>query len=88
MQAGARFAKWRSVVSIEAGPSMIALRDCAYGLARYAAIAQNAGLVPIVEPEVLLDGSQVCAVKNNGVSSPGGVTFVITNVFVGADSNV
>jgi len=57
-KAGARFAKWRSVVSIPAGPSTIALRDCAYGLARYAAIAQNAGLVPIVEPEVLLDGDQ------------------------------
>lgn len=42
---GARFAKWRSVVSIPAGPSTIAVRDCAYGLARYAAIAQNAGLV-------------------------------------------
>lgn len=55
-KAGARFAKWRSVVSIPAGPSIIAVRDCAYGLARYAAIAQNAGLVPIVEPEVLLDG--------------------------------
>jgi len=55
-KAGARFAKWRSVVSIPAGPSTIAIRDCAYGLARYAAIAQNAGLVPIVEPEVLLDG--------------------------------
>lgn len=55
-KAGARFAKWRSVVSIAAGPTQIALRDCAYGLARYAAIAQNAGLVPIVEPEVLLDG--------------------------------
>jgi len=53
---GARFAKWRSVVSIPAGPSSIAVRDCAYGLARYAAIAQNAGLVPIVEPEILLDG--------------------------------
>jgi len=53
---GARFAKWRSVISIPAGPSQIALRDCAYGLARYAAIAQSAGLVPIVEPEVLLDG--------------------------------
>jgi fructose-bisphosphate aldolase class I len=55
-KAGARFAKWRSVVSIPAGPSIIAQRDCAYGLARYAAICQNAGLVPIVEPEVLLDG--------------------------------
>lgn len=53
---GARFAKWRSVVSIAAGPSAIAQRDCAYGLARYAKICQENGLVPIVEPEVLLDG--------------------------------
>jgi len=53
---GARFAKWRSTVNITAGPSMIAMRDCAYGLARYAAICQASGLVPIVEPEVLLDG--------------------------------
>jgi len=57
-KAGARFCKWRSVVSIPAGPSTIAMRDCAYGLARYAAIAQEAGLVPIVEPEVMLDGDQ------------------------------
>jgi len=55
-KAGARFCKWRTVVSIPAGPSNIALQDAAYGLARYAAISQNAGLVPIVEPEVLLDG--------------------------------
>jgi fructose-bisphosphate aldolase class I len=55
-KAGARFAKWRSVVSIPSGPSTIAMRDCAYGLARYAAICQANGLVPIVEPEVLLDG--------------------------------
>lgn len=53
---GARFAKWRSVVSIPAGPTAAAVTDCAYGLARYAAIAQNSGLVPIVEPEILLDG--------------------------------
>ena len=53
---GARFCKWRSVVSIPSGPSKIAVTDCAYGLARYAAICQNAGLVPIVEPEILLDG--------------------------------
>lgn len=37
---GARFAKWRGVVSIPAGPTTIAVRDCAYGLARYAAISQ------------------------------------------------
>jgi len=53
---GARFCKWRSVVSIPDGPSEKALIDCAYGLARYAAIAQDNGLVPIVEPEILLDG--------------------------------
>ena len=51
---GARFAKWRSVVNIAAGPSDKALFDCAYGLARYAAICQENGLVPIVEPEILL----------------------------------
>ena len=39
-KAGARFAKWRAVVSIPAGPTQAALRDAAYGLARYAAIAQ------------------------------------------------
>merc|ERR1711939_954993 len=55
-KAGARFAKWRAVVSIPAGPTEKALNDCAYGLARYAAIAQDNGLVPIVEPEILLDG--------------------------------
>jgi fructose-bisphosphate aldolase class I len=53
---GARFCKWRSVVSIPDGPTRTAVTDCAYGLARYAAIVQNAGLVPIVEPEILLDG--------------------------------
>ena len=53
---GARFAKWRAVVSIPAGPSPHAVTECAYGLARYAAISQNAGLVPIVEPEIMLDG--------------------------------
>merc|ERR1711869_135856 len=56
---GARFAKWRSVVNIAAGPSDKALFDCAYGLARYAAICQENGLVPIVEPEILLDGEHV-----------------------------
>jgi len=39
-KAGARFAKWRAVVSIPAGPTQAALRDAAYGLARYAAISQ------------------------------------------------
>ncbi|XP_074566533.1 fructose-bisphosphate aldolase, chloroplastic-like isoform X1 [Curcuma longa] len=55
-QQGARFAKWRSVVSIPNGPSALAVKEAAWGLARYAAIAQDNGLVPIVEPEILLDG--------------------------------
>ncbi|KAG0449337.1 hypothetical protein HPP92_027356, partial [Vanilla planifolia] len=53
---GARFAKWRTVVSIPCGPSNLAVKEAAWGLARYAAIAQDNGLVPIVEPEILLDG--------------------------------
>lgn len=69
-KAGARFAKWRSVVSIPQGPSIIAQRDCAYGLARYAAICQENGLVPIVEPEVRCMshlGSTVLAVRGKHV---------------------
>ncbi|CAN1173312.1 Fructose-bisphosphate aldolase 2, chloroplastic [Linum perenne] len=53
---GARFAKWRTVVSIPNGPSALAVKEAAWGLARYAAISQDNGLVPIVEPEILLDG--------------------------------
>lgn len=53
---GARFCKWRTTVNIAAGASNKAVFDAAYGLARYAAIAQNAGLAPIIEPEILLDG--------------------------------
>ncbi|KAK1320469.1 hypothetical protein QJS10_CPA03g02121 [Acorus calamus] len=55
-QQGARFAKWRTVVSIPNGPSALAVKEAAWGLARYAAISQENGLVPIVEPEILLDG--------------------------------
>ncbi|KAL9254832.1 Fructose-bisphosphate aldolase, chloroplastic-like protein, partial [Drosera capensis] len=54
-QQGARFAKWRTVVSIPNGPSALAVTEAAWGLARYAAISQDNGLVPIVEPEILLD---------------------------------
>ena len=54
---GARFAKWRAVYTIgEDFPSAACLTANAHGLARYAAISQEAGLVPIVEPEVLMDG--------------------------------
>ncbi|KAJ7534132.1 hypothetical protein O6H91_13G081200 [Diphasiastrum complanatum] len=53
---GARFAKWRTVISIPNGPSELAVTEAAWALARYAAITQDNGLVPIVEPEILLDG--------------------------------
>ena len=43
-------------MSVTAGPTMLAVREAAWGLARYAAICQDNGLVPIVEPEILLDG--------------------------------
>jgi fructose-bisphosphate aldolase class I len=56
-QMGARFAKWRAVIAIGDGlPSRSGLEANAHALARYAALCQEAGLVPIVEPEVLMDG--------------------------------
>lgn len=56
-QMGARFAKWRAVITIADGlPSRIGLESNAHALARYAALCQEAGLVPIVEPEVLMMG--------------------------------
>jgi fructose-bisphosphate aldolase, class I len=55
---GARFAKWRAVIDIAGGniPSMTAIHVNAHALARYAALCQAAQIVPIVEPEVLMDG--------------------------------
>ena len=54
---GARFAKWRAVIDIGAGiPSYTAIHTNAHALARYAALCQVAQIVPIVEPEVLMDG--------------------------------
>ena len=54
---GARFAKWRAVIAIADGiPSRGCIEANAHALARYAALCQEAGLVPIVEPEVLMDG--------------------------------
>tara|TARA_B100000989_G_C19533092_1_gene471504 strand:+ start:19134 stop:20150 length:1017 start_codon:yes stop_codon:yes gene_type:complete len=54
---GARFAKWRAVFNITNDkPSELAIHANAHALARYAAFCQHAGLVPIVEPEVLMDG--------------------------------
>ncbi|MFQ5534872.1 MAG: class I fructose-bisphosphate aldolase [Sphingomonadales bacterium] len=54
---GARFAKWRAVITIGDGrPSNYAIKANTHALARYAALCQEAGLAPIVEPEVLMDG--------------------------------
>jgi len=54
---GARFAKWRAVIAVgECLPSRGCIEANAQALARYAALCQEAGLVPVVEPEVLMDG--------------------------------
>jgi fructose-bisphosphate aldolase class I len=54
---GAKFAKWRAVIDIGADiPSYAAIMTNAHALARYAALCQDEGIVPIVEPEVLMDG--------------------------------
>ena len=56
-QMGARFAKWRAVIAVGNGiPSNGCIEANAHALARYAALCQEAGLVPVVEPEVLMDG--------------------------------
>lgn len=59
---GARFAKWRAVIAIGPGlPTAFCLAANAHALARYAALCQEAGIVPIVEPEVLMDGDHSLA---------------------------
>merc|ERR1712232_516826 len=64
---GARFAKWRNVLQIDPAkniPSDLAIYECVHNLARYAAICQRQGLVPIVEPEIVPNGDhgiEVCA---------------------------
>ena len=55
---GARFTKWRGIYNIsQRCPSKLAIHSNAHALARYAAIVQDCGMVPIIEPEVLMDGS-------------------------------
>ena len=76
---GARFAKWRAVIDIDSSngiPSTFAVEANAQMLARYAAVCQNADLVPIVEPEVLMDG-------DHDIDRCGEVTeFVLKTVFM------
>ena len=68
---GARFTKWRGVYVISNNhPSKIAISANAYALARYSALVQEAGMVPIVEPEVLMDGNhsaEICLTKTSEV---------------------
>ncbi len=68
---GARFTKWRGVYSIsEKYPSELAISCNAHALARYSALVQESGMVPIVEPEVLMDGNHsadVCLSKTSEV---------------------
>ena len=68
---GARFTKWRGVYSIgEKYPSKLAISSNAHALARYSALVQENGMVPIVEPEVLMDGNhsaEICLNKTSEV---------------------
>ena len=68
---GARFTKWRAVYIISKDcPSKLSITSNAHALARYAALAQESGMVPIVEPEVLMDGNhtaEVCLKKTSEV---------------------
>lgn len=70
---GCRFAKWRAVLKIGDGlPSQLAITETAHTLARYGSICQDNGLVPIIEPEILQDGSHsidVCAEVSERVFS-------------------
>ncbi|WP_435149259.1 class I fructose-bisphosphate aldolase [Candidatus Pelagibacter bacterium nBUS_32] len=68
---GARFTKWRGVYNIgEKYPSKLAINSNAHALARYSALVQECGMVPIVEPEVLMDGehsAEHCLIKTSEV---------------------
>ena len=68
---GARFTKWRGVYSIsEKYPSKLAIHSNAHALARYSTLVQECGMVPIVEPEVLMDGdhsAEDCLIKTSEV---------------------
>jgi fructose-bisphosphate aldolase class I len=74
---GARFAKWRAVIAIGDGiPSRGCIEANAQALARYAALCQETGLVPVVEPEVLMDGEHTLE-RCSGVTEE-----VLRNVFI------
>ena len=73
---GARFTKWRSVITIGDGmPTDYCIEANADGLARYAALAQEAGLVPMVEPEILMDGDHTIEACEDATSRTLSVLF-------------
>jgi fructose-bisphosphate aldolase class I len=77
---GARFAKWRAVYTItDTLPSDYAIWTNAHALARYAALCQEAGLVPIVEPEVLQDGTHT--IERSGIVTSRVLAAVYTELF-------
>ena len=77
---GARFAKWRAVIAVGPGiPTDSAIRANAHALARYAALCQEAGLVPMVEPEVLMDGDH--AIEAHAVASERTLVAVFDELF-------
>ncbi|RJF96636.1 fructose-bisphosphate aldolase class I [Noviherbaspirillum cavernae] len=82
-QLGAQFAKWRAVIEVDAHavPTPLAIRANAHALARYAALCQEVDIVPIVEPEVLMDGA-------HGIERCEAVTSeVLEQVFIELDAH-
>lgn len=75
---GAKFAKWRAVITIgDSIPTYTCLEANAHALARYAALCQEGGLVPIVEPEVLLDGNHTIERSEEVTEATLRITFAI-----------
>ena len=75
-QLGAKFAKWRGVISVsDTLPSRTCVSVNAHALARYAKLCQEAGIVPIVEPEILMDGTHSLARAEAVTSEVLHVTF-------------
>lgn len=74
---GARFAKWRATISIGDGlPTSSAIKANGHAMARYAALCQEAGIVPIVEPEILMDGTHDMAACEAATAQTVQVLFV------------
>merc|ERR1719498_775326 len=85
---GARFAKWRNVLQLDPAqglPSELAIQDTVHTLARYASICQSEGLVPIVEPEIVPNGTHdinYCAKMTEKVLSAQFAALKLHNVYL------